>query len=159
MGPAWSVAFSSVEDNKNGRDEQDLSTSVISDGQKGRTVRGNFGGKMANLATFQIQILIPLFHTHSGEALVEIVEATFIRTHHNEKHSGSLREHSTMMYSCYWCVYGLDDHRNDPPTKEFARNFRKKRGSQCHIIVKVMKGRPDVAILIFNQRLHVDAND
>ncbi|GLJ06761.1 hypothetical protein SUGI_0047410 [Cryptomeria japonica] len=93
-----------------------------------------------------------------GEAFVESAEATFIRTHHNEKHNGTLKEHSTMMYSCYWCAYGPDDHRNDPPTKERARNFTKKWGCQCHIIVEVMKGRPDVAILIFNQRLHVDAN-
>ncbi|GLJ07257.1 hypothetical protein SUGI_0062970 [Cryptomeria japonica] len=62
------------------------------------------------------------------------------------------------MHFSYWCAYGLDDHRNDPPTKECARKFRKKQGCQCHIIVKVMKGRPNVAILIFNQRLHVDEN-
>ncbi|GLJ54139.1 hypothetical protein SUGI_1159840 [Cryptomeria japonica] len=62
------------------------------------------------------------------------------------------------MHFIYWCAFGLEDHRNDPLTKERVRNFRKKRGYQCHIIIKVMKGRPDVAILIFNQRLHVDAN-
>ncbi|GLJ06860.1 hypothetical protein SUGI_0050470 [Cryptomeria japonica] len=83
-----------------------------------------------------------------GEALVESAKAAFICTHHNEKHSGSLKEHSMTMYSCYWCVYGPDDHRNDPPTKEHARNFTKKWGCQCHIIVKVMKGRLDVAILV-----------
>ncbi|GLJ40926.1 hypothetical protein SUGI_0846650 [Cryptomeria japonica] len=37
-------------------------------------------------------------------------------------------------------------------------HIRKKRGCTCHFIVKVLYGRPDVAILIFKQPLHVDNN-
>ncbi|GLJ31922.1 hypothetical protein SUGI_0642520 [Cryptomeria japonica] len=37
-------------------------------------------------------------------------------------------------------------------------NIRKKRGCTYHFIVKVLYGRPNVAILILKQVLHVDKN-
>ncbi|GLJ45188.1 hypothetical protein SUGI_0951160 [Cryptomeria japonica] len=37
-------------------------------------------------------------------------------------------------------------------------HIRKKGGCTCHFIVKVLYGRPYVAILIFKQPLHVDKN-
>ncbi|GLJ41773.1 hypothetical protein SUGI_0864620 [Cryptomeria japonica] len=36
--------------------------------------------------------------------------------------------------------------------------YQKKRGCTCHFIVKVLYGRPDVAILILKKPLHVDKN-
>ncbi|GLJ36375.1 hypothetical protein SUGI_0730190 [Cryptomeria japonica] len=62
------------------------------------------------------------------------------------------------MYSRYWCSYGPQDNRKKLPNKKCVRTYQKKRGCTCHFIVKVLYGRPDVAILIFKQPLHVDKN-
>ncbi|GLJ14866.1 hypothetical protein SUGI_0241860 [Cryptomeria japonica] len=58
----------------------------------------------------------------------------------------------------YWCSYGPQDNRKKSLNKKHARTYQKKRGCTCHFIVKVLYGRPDVAILIFKQLLHVDNN-
>ncbi|GLJ36702.1 hypothetical protein SUGI_0738590 [Cryptomeria japonica] len=42
--------------------------------------------------------------------------------------------------------------------RSVPRHIRKKRGCTCHFIAKVVYGRPDVAILILKQLLHVDKN-
>ncbi|GLJ35252.1 hypothetical protein SUGI_0709320 [Cryptomeria japonica] len=45
-----------------------------------------------------------------------------------------------------------------PRIRSAPRHIRKKRGCTYHFIVKVLYGRPDVAILILKQLLHVDKN-
>ncbi|GLJ23618.1 hypothetical protein SUGI_0447270 [Cryptomeria japonica] len=50
----------------------------------------------------------------------------------------------------------LEDNRKKSPNKKRAWTYQKKRGCTCHFIVKVLYGRPDVAILILKQPLHVD---
>ncbi|GLJ21867.1 hypothetical protein SUGI_0408940 [Cryptomeria japonica] len=51
-----------------------------------------------------------------------------------------------------------EDNRKKSLNKKRVRAYQKKRGCTCHFIVKVLYGRPDVAILIFKQLLHVDNN-
>ncbi|GLJ12154.1 hypothetical protein SUGI_0185540 [Cryptomeria japonica] len=53
---------------------------------------------------------------------------------------------------------GEEGNRKKLPNKKHTRTYQKKRGSTCHFIVKVLYGRPDVAILILKQSLHVDKN-
>ncbi|GLJ08389.1 hypothetical protein SUGI_0087860 [Cryptomeria japonica] len=93
-----------------------------------------------------------------GESLREGVETQFLRKRHNEHDSVVHNTHTTKMYSRYWCSYGPEDNRKKLSNKKCARTYQKKRGSTCHFIVKVLYGRPDVAILILKQPLHVDKN-
>ncbi|GLJ11637.1 hypothetical protein SUGI_0173400 [Cryptomeria japonica] len=58
----------------------------------------------------------------------------------------------------YWCSYGPEDNRKKSLNKKRMQTYHKKRGCTCHFIVKVLYGRPDVAILILKQLLHVDKN-
>ncbi|GLJ40330.1 hypothetical protein SUGI_0829160 [Cryptomeria japonica] len=58
----------------------------------------------------------------------------------------------------YWCSYGPKDNRKKSSYKKHAQTYQKKRGCTCHFIVKVLYGRPDAAILILKQLLHVDKN-
>ncbi|GLJ15024.1 hypothetical protein SUGI_0245380 [Cryptomeria japonica] len=73
-----------------------------------------------------------------GESLHEGVETQFLRK--------------------YWCSYGPKYNRKKSPNKKCTRTYQKKRGCTCHFIVKVLYGRPDLAILILKQPLHVDKN-
>jgi hypothetical protein len=59
----------------------------------------------------------------------------------------------------YTCSYGPEDKREkhtDP--KKRRTSFVKKRGCQCHFIVKVMVQNPNVAILTYNVYDHEDGN-
>ncbi|GLJ35468.1 hypothetical protein SUGI_0713290 [Cryptomeria japonica] len=58
----------------------------------------------------------------------------------------------------YSCSYGPEDNRKMSSNKKRDRTYQKKRGCTCHFIVKVLYGRPDVAILTLKQPLHVDKN-
>ncbi|GLJ17666.1 hypothetical protein SUGI_0307920 [Cryptomeria japonica] len=50
-----------------------------------------------------------------------------------------------------------EDNRKKSSNKKRAWTYpKKKRGCTCHFIVKVLYGRPDVAILVLKQLLHVD---
>ncbi|GLJ06157.1 hypothetical protein SUGI_0032560 [Cryptomeria japonica] len=51
-----------------------------------------------------------------------------------------------------------EDNRKKSSNKKRAQTYQEKRGSTWHFIVKVLYGRPDVAILILKQPLHVDKN-
>ncbi|GLJ12262.1 hypothetical protein SUGI_0187620 [Cryptomeria japonica] len=91
-----------------------------------------------------------------GESLHEGVETQFLRKWHSEHDSALHNTHTTKMYNRYWCSYGPQDNRMKSPNKKCAWTYQKKRGCTCHFIVKVLYGRPNVAILIFKQPLHVD---
>ncbi|GLJ38203.1 hypothetical protein SUGI_0777690 [Cryptomeria japonica] len=93
-----------------------------------------------------------------GELLREGVETQFLQKQHSEHDSALHNTHTTKMYSGYWCSYGPQDNRKKLPNKKRTRTYQKKRSCTCHFIVKVLYGRPDVAILIFKQPLHVDNN-
>lgn len=70
-------------------------------------------------------------------------------------------------YILYWCCYGPDDHRKGgtsrpsrrcikPSKKKSAGRPHTKRGCVCHFIVKRLYAQPSVALIIYNQRKHVD---
>ncbi|GLJ19345.1 hypothetical protein SUGI_0348530 [Cryptomeria japonica] len=90
-----------------------------------------------------------------GESLREGVETQFLREQKTE-HDSAL--HNTHTIKMYWCSYGPKDNRKKSLNKKRMRTYKKKKGCTCHFIVKVLYGRPDVAILIFKQPLHVDKN-
>ncbi|GLJ35190.1 hypothetical protein SUGI_0708250 [Cryptomeria japonica] len=90
-----------------------------------------------------------------GESLHEGVETQFLRKQHNE-HNSAL--HNTHIIKMYWCSYGPQDNRKKSPNKKCVQTYQKKRGCTCHFIIKVLYGRPDVAIFIFKQPLHVENN-
>ncbi|GLJ14401.1 hypothetical protein SUGI_0232640 [Cryptomeria japonica] len=73
------------------------------------------------------------------ESLCEGVETQFLRKRHS---IGVHMDQKTIRKS----------HRIRTP------RHIKKRGCTCHFIVKVLYGRPNVAILILKQLLHVDKN-
>ncbi|GLJ43563.1 hypothetical protein SUGI_0906360 [Cryptomeria japonica] len=93
-----------------------------------------------------------------GEFLREGVETQFLRKWHGEHDSALHNTHTTKMYSRYWCSYGPEDNKKKSSNKKRTWTYQKKRGCTCHFIAKVLYGRPDVAILIFKQPLHVDKN-
>ncbi|GLJ16526.1 hypothetical protein SUGI_0282350 [Cryptomeria japonica] len=51
-----------------------------------------------------------------------------------------------------------EDNRKKSSNKKRVQTYQEKRGCTCYFIVKVLYGRPDVAILILKQMLHVDKN-
>ena len=55
----------------------------------------------------------------------------------------------------YTCSYGPEDKRGKN-TKKQRISFEKKKGVQCHFIVKVMVQDPDIAILTYNVYDHED---
>ncbi|GLJ05616.1 hypothetical protein SUGI_0021320 [Cryptomeria japonica] len=71
-------------------------------------------------------------------------------------------------YILYWCCYGPDDHRKggtSRPSRKCIKPSKKKssagrphtkRGCMCHFIVKRLYAQPSVALIIYNQRKHVD---
>ncbi|GLJ32963.1 hypothetical protein SUGI_0663800 [Cryptomeria japonica] len=85
-----------------------------------------------------------------GESLREGVETQFLQKRHT-KHDSAL--HNSIQQRCI-----AEDNRKKLPNKKRAQTYQKKRGCTCHFIVKVLYGRPDVAILIFKKPLHVDKN-
>ncbi|GLJ11739.1 hypothetical protein SUGI_0175900 [Cryptomeria japonica] len=64
-------------------------------------------------------------------------------------------ENDSMTDLC--AIIPLEDNRKKSPNKKCTRTYQKK-GCTCHFIVKVLYGRPDVAILILKKPLHVDKN-
>ncbi|GLJ44715.1 hypothetical protein SUGI_0940220 [Cryptomeria japonica] len=90
-----------------------------------------------------------------GESLREGNKTQFLQKRNSEHDSVVHNTHTTEMY---WCSYEPEENRKKSPNKKHAQTYQKKRGCTCHFIVKVLYGRPDVAILILKQPLHVDKN-
>ncbi|GLJ50788.1 hypothetical protein SUGI_1081730 [Cryptomeria japonica] len=84
-----------------------------------------------------------------GESL-RGVETQFLRKQHTEHDSALHNMHTTKTYS--------RKQQEKSPNKKRSQTYQIKRGCTCHFIVKVLYGRPNVAILIFKQPLHVDKN-
>ncbi|KAH7845854.1 hypothetical protein Vadar_006700 [Vaccinium darrowii] len=71
-------------------------------------------------------------------------------------------------YTLYWCSYGPEDYRdtesggdgpnNKPASGKGSRPGRRHmmRGCLCHFTVKRLYTRPFLALIIYNQRNHVD---
>ncbi|GLJ41606.1 hypothetical protein SUGI_0861130 [Cryptomeria japonica] len=99
-----------------------------------------------------------------GESLREGVETQFLRNRHTEHESVVQNTHTTKMYSRRVVFEGIGVHMDQKTIGKSRRirstpgHIRKKRGCTCHFIVKVLYGRPDVAILILKKPLHIDKN-
>ena len=59
------------------------------------------------------------------------------------------------LFCSYTCSYGPEDKREEWKTTP-RRSIVKKRGCQCHFIIKVMVQDPDVAIITYNMYDHED---
>ncbi|KAL3650852.1 hypothetical protein CASFOL_007255 [Castilleja foliolosa] len=72
-------------------------------------------------------------------------------------------------YTLYWCSYGPEDYRDNEPhigenmstrpiSGKGSRPGRRHmmRGCICHFTVKRLYTRPQIALIIYNQRNHVD---
>ncbi|GLJ25524.1 hypothetical protein SUGI_0488640 [Cryptomeria japonica] len=91
-----------------------------------------------------------------GESLRKGVETQFLRKWHTEHDSALHNTHTTKMY---WCSYGSEDNRKKSPNKKRTQTYhKKKKRLYMPLHVKVLCGRPDLAILILKQLLHVDKN-
>ena len=58
----------------------------------------------------------------------------------------------------YCCAFGPKDNRGKLVNMNRERIFIQKRGCQAHFLVRVMYGRPDVAIITYNYFTHCDSN-
>lgn len=58
----------------------------------------------------------------------------------------------------YACSYGPDDRRGQHEVKR-KYSFVKKRGCQCHFIVKIMVQIPEVVIITYNMYEHIDSKE
>nr|ADE76062.1 unknown [Picea sitchensis] len=67
------------------------------------------------------------------------------------------RASAALRYEFYACSYGREEKRGKH-TKKQRTSFVKKRGCQCHFIVKVMVQNLDVAILTYNVYDHEDGD-
>ncbi|XP_059076493.1 uncharacterized protein LOC131875825 [Cryptomeria japonica] len=113
------------------------------------------GGQMDLCAAIPLERLP---HFVKGEGLLDSTETNFVRKKHRESNSNNPTDHTTKTYSSYWCAFGPEDNREKIRKKKRIRKFIQKRGCQAHFLVRVMYGRPDVAIITYNEFTHCDAN-
>ncbi|GLJ19583.1 hypothetical protein SUGI_0354310 [Cryptomeria japonica] len=103
-----------------------------------------------------------LSHFVQGEGLLDDTETQFVIKKHKVYNLTEPNDHATKMYLSYHCAYGPEDRRNKPENNlekmQRIRRFTQKRGCQAHFYVKVMYGRPNVAIITYNEFSHQDAN-
>ncbi|GLJ28473.1 hypothetical protein SUGI_0560150 [Cryptomeria japonica] len=103
-----------------------------------------------------------LSHFVQGEGLLDDTETQFVIKKHKVYNLIEPNDHATKMYLSYHCAYGPEDRRNKPENNlqkmQRIRRFTQKRGCQAHFYVKVMYGRPNVAIITYNEFSHQDAN-
>ncbi|KAH9324532.1 hypothetical protein KI387_004710, partial [Taxus chinensis] len=69
-------------------------------------------------------------------------------------------------FRLYWCAFGPDNYEEGGialPSRKFRTGGRKRavrpqamRGCMCHFIVKRLFSQPSIAVIIYNQRQHVD---
>ena len=67
----------------------------------------------------------------------------------------------SIFFTCinsYHCAFGPEIKTNKHQNLKRKRKFIQKRGCQTHFHVKVLYGRPNVAIIAYNQYSHQDAN-
>ncbi|KAH9320816.1 hypothetical protein KI387_015455, partial [Taxus chinensis] len=70
----------------------------------------------------------------------------------------SKRPSTSKQYSVYWCSYGPKDKRGNPQPPIRKRSYARKRGCQCHFIVKEIGDKLGVAIITYNMHSHEDAS-
>ncbi|GFP80299.1 hypothetical protein PHJA_000173300 [Phtheirospermum japonicum] len=107
-----------------------------------------------------------------GESSNAECPANFRVESRRKRAEGSLnkpRVDGYLEYTLYWCSYGPEDYRDNEPhigenpstrpaTGKGSRPGRRHmmRGCICHFTVKRLYTRPEIALIIYNQRNHVD---
>ncbi|GLJ43699.1 hypothetical protein SUGI_0909890 [Cryptomeria japonica] len=107
-----------------------------------------------------------------GESTNADCPASFRIESRRKRAEGSLsrpRVDGYLEYTIYWCSYGPEDYRdsepgsgdgsnNKPSSGKGSRPGRRHmmRGCLCHFTVKRLYTRPSIALMIYNQRNHVD---
>lgn len=82
---------------------------------------------------------------------------------------GSLREYKPdeyLEYRLYWCSFGPENYGEGGgvlPSRKYRLNTRNRaarpqsmRGCTCHFVVKRLYARPSLALLVYNERRHVN---
>ncbi|GAB2258211.1 hypothetical protein Droror1_Dr00014371 [Drosera rotundifolia] len=82
---------------------------------------------------------------------------------------GSLKRYKSdeyLEYRQYWCSFGPENHGEGGkvlPSRRFRLNTRNRaarpqsmRGCQCHFVVKRLYARPTLALIIYNDKRHVN---
>lgn len=107
-----------------------------------------------------------------GESTKADCPASFRIESRRKRPEGSVskpRVDGYLEYTLYWCSYGPEDYRDSescigdssnmkPASGKGSRPGRRHmmRGCLCHFTVKRLYTRPHVALIIYNQRNHVD---
>ncbi|XP_057960007.1 uncharacterized protein LOC131152257 isoform X2 [Malania oleifera] len=107
-----------------------------------------------------------------GESANAECPASFRIESRRKRHEGSIskpRVDAYLEYTLYWCSYGPEDYRESeigmgdgtntkPASGKGSRPGRRHmmRGCLCHFTVKRLYIRPLLALIIYNQRSHVD---
>ncbi|XP_065849062.1 uncharacterized protein [Euphorbia lathyris] len=108
----------------------------------------------------------------NGESSNAECPASFRIESRRKRSEGSIskpRVDGYLEYTLYWCSYGPEDYRDadsattdgsnvKPATGKGSRPGRRHmmRGCLCHFTVKRLYTRPLLALIIYNQRKHVD---
>uniref|UniRef100_A0A1J3I157 SWIM-type domain-containing protein n=1 Tax=Noccaea caerulescens TaxID=107243 RepID=A0A1J3I157_NOCCA len=82
---------------------------------------------------------------------------------------GSLKEYKSdeyLEYRLYWCSFGPENYGEGGgvlPSRKYRLNTRNRaarpqsmRGCTCHFVVKRLYARPSLALLVYNERRHVN---
>ncbi|KAM7490345.1 hypothetical protein LguiA_033266 [Lonicera macranthoides] len=107
-----------------------------------------------------------------GESINTESPASFRIESRRKRPEGSVtkpRVDCYLEYTLYWCSYGPEDYRDTESTNGDISNAKPSsgkgsrpgrrhmmRGCLCHFTVKRLYTRPLVALIIYNQRKHVD---
>ncbi|XP_057491214.1 LOW QUALITY PROTEIN: uncharacterized protein LOC130776962 [Actinidia eriantha] len=86
-----------------------------------------------------------------------------------KRSKGSLKEYKTdeyLEYKMYWCSFGPENYGEGGgilPSRRYRLNTRNRaarpqsmRGCTCHFVVKRLYARPSLALIIYNNRRHVN---
>ncbi|GFY91288.1 SWIM zinc finger family protein [Actinidia rufa] len=86
-----------------------------------------------------------------------------------KRSKGSLKEYKTdeyLEYKMYWCSFGPENYGEGGgilPSRRYRLNTRNRaarpqsmRGCTCHFVVKRLYARPSLALIIYNDRRHVN---
>ncbi|GAB4833589.1 hypothetical protein Ancab_031832 [Ancistrocladus abbreviatus] len=86
-----------------------------------------------------------------------------------KRSKGSLKEYKSdeyLEYKQYWCSFGPENYGEGGsilPSRRYRLNTRNRaarpqsmRGCTCHFVVKRLYARPTLALIIYNDRLHVN---
>ncbi|XP_075510494.1 uncharacterized protein LOC142546590 [Primulina tabacum] len=128
--------------------------------------------KLGNGEPYDDVALIPYERVDAfiiGECLNVECPTRFHIERGRKRDSGSLKEFKDdeyLEYRMYWCSFGPENYGEGGdilPSRRYRLNTRNRaarpqsmRGCTCHFIVKRLYARPSLALLIYNERRHVN---